>query len=231
MCWALPCETQQGQKDDDDHDFQVWDSFCRFLFGSTTSVCYSTGCCYSAALAVPCSGCRHGFCVPSPDASAVMAWRKPAVRAEFPPAVLAGEWKDALIAAIVAAGHITSFWRGRLIIRSMRNCLIRHHDCNSGNLNEKTVIPFFRMSYLSPHSFGIAQNRINPFALSHRLYGMGRYAEGDVLLASVALDDRILPKARPVVVIRAGDRYRQGSYLSGQQQTALRFILPPALHR
>lgn len=32
---------------------------------------------------------------------------------------------------------------------------------------------------------------------------MGRYAEGDVLLASVALDDRMVPKARPVVVIHA----------------------------
>jgi mRNA-degrading endonuclease toxin of MazEF toxin-antitoxin module len=31
---------------------------------------------------------------------------------------------------------------------------------------------------------------------------MGQYAAGDVLLASVALDDRTPPKARPVVVIR-----------------------------
>jgi mRNA-degrading endonuclease toxin of MazEF toxin-antitoxin module len=31
---------------------------------------------------------------------------------------------------------------------------------------------------------------------------MGQYVQGDVLLASVALDDRTLPKTRPVVVIR-----------------------------
>jgi mRNA interferase MazF len=30
---------------------------------------------------------------------------------------------------------------------------------------------------------------------------MGQYVKGDVLLASVALDDRTLPKTRPVVVI------------------------------
>lgn len=33
---------------------------------------------------------------------------------------------------------------------------------------------------------------------------MGQYSRGDVLLASVALDDRTAPKARPVVVIGAG---------------------------
>ena len=32
---------------------------------------------------------------------------------------------------------------------------------------------------------------------------MGQYVKGDVLLASVALDDRTRPKTRPVVVIRA----------------------------
>jgi mRNA interferase MazF len=32
---------------------------------------------------------------------------------------------------------------------------------------------------------------------------MGQYVRGDVLLASVALDDRTIPKTRPVVVIRA----------------------------
>jgi mRNA interferase MazF len=37
---------------------------------------------------------------------------------------------------------------------------------------------------------------------------MGKYAEGDVLLASVALDDRTLPKTRPVVVIRTEDSGR-----------------------
>jgi mRNA interferase MazF len=31
---------------------------------------------------------------------------------------------------------------------------------------------------------------------------MGQYVKGDVLLASVALDNRTLPKTRPVVVIR-----------------------------
>jgi mRNA interferase MazF len=31
---------------------------------------------------------------------------------------------------------------------------------------------------------------------------MGQYIQGDVLLASVALDDRTAPKTRPVVVIR-----------------------------
>ncbi len=31
---------------------------------------------------------------------------------------------------------------------------------------------------------------------------MGQYVQGDVLLASVALDDRAAPKTRPVVVIR-----------------------------
>ena len=31
---------------------------------------------------------------------------------------------------------------------------------------------------------------------------MGQYVKGDVLLASVALDDRTAPKTRPVVVIR-----------------------------
>ena len=31
---------------------------------------------------------------------------------------------------------------------------------------------------------------------------MGQYVKGDVLLASVALDDRTSPKTRPVVVIR-----------------------------
>lgn len=31
---------------------------------------------------------------------------------------------------------------------------------------------------------------------------MGKYLPGDVLLASVALDDRTIPKTRPVVVIR-----------------------------
>ncbi len=34
---------------------------------------------------------------------------------------------------------------------------------------------------------------------------MGQYVQGDVLLASVALDDRTVPKTRPVVVIRAGE--------------------------
>ena len=34
------------------------------------------------------------------------------------------------------------------------------------------------------------------------IVGMGQYARGDVLLASVTLDDRTMPKARPVVVIR-----------------------------
>jgi mRNA interferase MazF len=33
-------------------------------------------------------------------------------------------------------------------------------------------------------------------------YGMGQYVKGDVLLASVALDDRTTPKTRPAVVIR-----------------------------
>jgi len=34
---------------------------------------------------------------------------------------------------------------------------------------------------------------------------MGQYAVGDVLLASVALDDRTPPKTRPVIVIGAGE--------------------------
>jgi len=34
---------------------------------------------------------------------------------------------------------------------------------------------------------------------------MGQYSRGDVLLASVALDDRSAPKARPVVVTGAGE--------------------------
>jgi mRNA interferase MazF len=34
---------------------------------------------------------------------------------------------------------------------------------------------------------------------------MGQYVKGDVLLASVALDDRTLPKTRPVVVIHTGE--------------------------
>lgn len=34
---------------------------------------------------------------------------------------------------------------------------------------------------------------------------MGEYREGDVVLASVALDDRTAPKIRPVIVIRTGD--------------------------
>jgi mRNA interferase MazF len=34
---------------------------------------------------------------------------------------------------------------------------------------------------------------------------MGQYVKGDVLLASVALDDRAAPKTRPVVVIRTGE--------------------------
>jgi mRNA interferase MazF len=34
---------------------------------------------------------------------------------------------------------------------------------------------------------------------------MGQYVKGDVLLASVALDDRTLPKARPVVVIATAE--------------------------
>jgi hypothetical protein len=34
---------------------------------------------------------------------------------------------------------------------------------------------------------------------------MGQYVKGDVLLASVALDDRTLPKTRPVVVIGTGE--------------------------
>jgi mRNA interferase MazF len=34
---------------------------------------------------------------------------------------------------------------------------------------------------------------------------MGQYACGDVLLASVALDDRAQKKTRPVIVIRSGD--------------------------
>lgn len=37
------------------------------------------------------------------------------------------------------------------------------------------------------------------------LSGMGKYLPGDVLLASVALDDRTLPKTRPVVVIRTAE--------------------------
>jgi len=35
--------------------------------------------------------------------------------------------------------------------------------------------------------------------------GMGQYACGDVLLATVALDDRTAAKTRPVVVIRTGE--------------------------
>ena len=34
---------------------------------------------------------------------------------------------------------------------------------------------------------------------------MGHYLRGDVILASVALDDRISPKARPVIVIATGE--------------------------
>jgi hypothetical protein len=34
---------------------------------------------------------------------------------------------------------------------------------------------------------------------------MGQYVKGDVLLASVALDDRTVPKTRPVVVIGTED--------------------------
>jgi mRNA interferase MazF len=34
---------------------------------------------------------------------------------------------------------------------------------------------------------------------------MGQYGNGDVLLASVALDDRTPPKTRPVIVIRSDD--------------------------
>ena len=34
---------------------------------------------------------------------------------------------------------------------------------------------------------------------------MGQYVNGDVLLASVALDDRTAPKIRPVVVIGTGE--------------------------
>lgn len=34
---------------------------------------------------------------------------------------------------------------------------------------------------------------------------MGQYACGDVLLASVALDDRTPKKTRPVIVVRSGD--------------------------
>lgn len=34
---------------------------------------------------------------------------------------------------------------------------------------------------------------------------MGQYVKGDVLLASVALDDRTSPKTRPVVVIMTGE--------------------------
>jgi len=37
---------------------------------------------------------------------------------------------------------------------------------------------------------------------------MGKFAEGDVLLASVALDDRTQPKTRPVVVVRAEESGR-----------------------
>ena len=37
---------------------------------------------------------------------------------------------------------------------------------------------------------------------------MGRYVAGDVLLALVALDDRTLPKTRPVVVIRTEESGR-----------------------
>lgn len=35
-----------------------------------------------------------------------------------------------------------------------------------------------------------------------KYYRMGRFAAGDVLLASVALDDRMVQKPRPVVVVR-----------------------------
>ncbi len=35
---------------------------------------------------------------------------------------------------------------------------------------------------------------------------MGHYMRGDVILASVALDDRTLPKARPVVVIATDEQ-------------------------
>ena len=34
---------------------------------------------------------------------------------------------------------------------------------------------------------------------------MGQYGKGDVLLASVALDDRTSPKTRPVIVIRTAE--------------------------
>jgi mRNA interferase MazF len=37
---------------------------------------------------------------------------------------------------------------------------------------------------------------------------MGQYVKGDVLLASVALDDRTAPKTRPVVVIRTDESGR-----------------------
>ena len=42
----------------------------------------------------------------------------------------------------------------------------------------------------------------NPLChLPPHIVGMGQYVKGDVLLASVALDDRTVPKIRPVVVI------------------------------
>jgi hypothetical protein len=37
---------------------------------------------------------------------------------------------------------------------------------------------------------------------------MGQYVKGDVLLASVALDDRTLPKIRPIVVIETEESGR-----------------------
>ena len=47
----------------------------------------------------------------------------------------------------------------------------------------------------------MSRDRI-PYSHLHRTYlNMGQYIRGDVLLASVALDERQLAKARPVVVV------------------------------
>lgn len=49
---------------------------------------------------------------------------------------------------------------------------------------------------------GMPKNRSNTLSrILPDLYSMGLYSKGDVLLASVALDDRSAAKARPVVVV------------------------------
>jgi hypothetical protein len=107
-----PRESDQDQHNDCDHDLQVRDAGFCFLFRPVPWFQrHSAGFHHTAAPALVYTNLRSGFYIPAADTGAGMAGWQPAVRAEYSATVLAGEGKDALIAAVVAACHRMCFGR------------------------------------------------------------------------------------------------------------------------